>query len=155
MWLHECYVSTNFVADFSSQRMGSAKWTRTSSQGRDRGGSHSLCTFSCWSEAKEVRRAPHTRVRAQEETFPPTCLHVALFSARLGEMRILPQPRPEGEARTDRWGRGPKNIISSRLTDHACNLLDVKLIDSNQLLVSYIGIFFSGIAWNFKTKGNF
>ena len=74
MWLHECYVSTNFVADFSSQRRGSAKWTRTSSQGRDRGGSHSLRTFSCWSEAKEVRRAPHTRVRAQEETFPPTCL---------------------------------------------------------------------------------
>ena len=74
MWRHECYVSTNFVADFSSQRRGSAKWTRTSSQGRDRGGSHSLCTFSCWSEAKEVRRAPHTRVRAQEEIFPPTCL---------------------------------------------------------------------------------
>ena len=74
MWLHECYVSTNFVADFSSQRRGSAKWTRTSSQGRDRGGSHSPRTFSCWSEAKEVRRAPHTRVRAQEEIFPPTCL---------------------------------------------------------------------------------
>ena len=74
MWLHECYVSTNFVADFSSQRRGSAKWTRTSSLGRDRGGSHSLRTFSCWSEAKEVRRAPHTRVRAQEEIFPPTCL---------------------------------------------------------------------------------
>lgn len=74
MWRHECYVSTNFVADFSSQRRGSAKWTRTSSQGRDRGGSHSLRTFSCWSEAKEVRRAPHTRVRAQEEIFPPTCL---------------------------------------------------------------------------------
>ena len=74
MWRHECYVSTNFVADFSSQRRRSAKWTRTSSQGRDRGGSHSLCTFSCWSEAKEVRRAPHTRVRAQEEIFPPTCL---------------------------------------------------------------------------------
>ena len=74
MWLHEFYVSTNFVADFSSQRRGSAKWTRTSSQGRGRGGSHSLRTFSCWSEAKEVRRAPHTRVRAQEEIFPPTCL---------------------------------------------------------------------------------
>lgn len=71
MWRHECYVSTNFVADFSSQRGGSAKWTRTSSQGRDRGGSHSLRTFSCWSEAKEVRRAPHTRVRAQEELFHP------------------------------------------------------------------------------------
>ena len=71
MWLHECYVSTNFVADFSSQRRGSAKWTRTSSQGRDRGGSYSLCTFSCWSEAKEVRRAPHTRVRVQEELFHP------------------------------------------------------------------------------------